>query len=707
MKNTIPNGIMYCGVLIGMIFLVSCAEAPLQVQSTLPPPSADKVRVYVKAYSSAYEGRGNWSPSDDVYKADQYHRAATYFGDIVRCEIINSKEEFTALGNRNPSRYQMERNDWALAKKIGRALNADYVVVTARWTNSIARSVNILVVLINVKTGKKYEAEQNKDINNTVVASTQLLKSAYTAVFKSARPDVLAAVQSKSLVGPEQKKTEHLAAIEEKAPKSTKPDTVVSQELKAGSEQKQTELPMAVNDKESTIVKPAATKNITVPVIHIALPDIQAGIKPITVSRIVVAGSVTSEQGVAEVYVNGINAGLDKDGNFSAEIFLKVGENEVIVAAVDTRGNMGTKNFKVDRQVRLAIPKEAAPPVIRIMSPAIQGGVNKIATSKLIVEGKATADRGVAEVYVNGKDANLDREGNFSAEILLKVGENEITVVAMDTLGNRGSQTFKMERQPQTIAKQRDESMLPSTQKPGKYYALIIGNNNYMHITKLETAQKDASDVEKILKSKYGFETKLLMNATRKDILDAINYFRKNLNENDNFLIYYAGHGEYDKRADKAYWLPVDAQTDSDTNWIIADDLTVNMKRISSRHVLVVADSCYSGAITRSVFINLKASGSREEYLKKMNEKPSRSLLASGGNEPVFDSGGSGHSVFADAFIKALDEVDKKAFTAEELFYGYIKERVAGKSEQVPEYNTIRNSGHDGGDFIFIKTGVN
>jgi len=258
MKNTTPNGVMYFGVLMGMIFLVSCAEAPLQVKSTLPPPSADKVRVYVKAYSSAYEGRGNWSPPDDVYKADQYHHAATYFGDIVRCEIINSKDEFTALGNRNPSRYQMERNDWALAKEIGRALNADYVVVTARWTNSISRSVNMLVVLINVKTGKKYEAERNKDINNTVVASTQLLKFAYTAVFKSARPDVLAAVQSKSLVGPEQKKTEQLAAVEEKASKPAKPDTVVSQELKAGSEQRQTGLPMVVNDKASTIVKPAA-----------------------------------------------------------------------------------------------------------------------------------------------------------------------------------------------------------------------------------------------------------------------------------------------------------------------------------------------------------------------------------------------------------------------------------------------------------------
>jgi len=76
-------------------------------------------------------------------------------------------------------------------------------------------------------------------------------------------------------------------------------------------------------------------------------------------------------------------------------------------------------------------------------------------------------------------------------------------------------------------------------------------------------------------------------------------------------------------------------------------------------------------------------------------------LMASGGNEPVSDGGPSGHSVFADAFLKCLGEMDRRTFTAEELFYEYIKERVAGKSDQVPEYNTIKNSGHEGGDFIF------
>ena len=43
------------------------------------------------------------------------------------------------------------------------------------------------------------------------------------------------------------------------------------------------------------------------------------------------------------------------------------------------------------------------------------------------------------------------------------------------------------------------------------------------------------------------------------------------------------------------------------------------------------------------------------------------------------------------------------AFTAQELFYEHIKEQVAGNAEQVPEYSTIKNSGHNGGDFVFIR----
>ena len=47
--------------------------------------------------------------------------------------------------------------------------------------------------------------------------------------------------------------------------------------------------------------------------------------------------------------------------------------------------------------------------------------------------------------------------------------------------------------------------------------------------------------------------------------------------------------------------------------------------------------------------------------------------------------------------------MDQVAFTAEELFYRFVKQSVAGNAEQTPEYSIIRNSGHDGGDFVFVK----
>ena len=78
-------------------------------------------------------------------------------------------------------------------------------------------------------------------------------------------------------------------------------------------------------------------------------------------------------------------------------------------------------------------------------------------------------------------------------------------------------------------------------------------------------------------------------------------------------------------------------------------------------------------------------------------------MLASGGNEPVSDIGGQGHSVFAKAFLFGLKSMEKKEFTAEELYFSHLKEMVAGNSEQTPEYNIIRNSGHEGGDFVFFK----
>jgi uncharacterized caspase-like protein len=240
----------------------------------------------------------------------------------------------------------------------------------------------------------------------------------------------------------------------------------------------------------------------------------------------------------------------------------------------------------------------------------------------------------------------------------------------------------------------------------GRYFALVIGNNRYPHLPstqQLKTAINDAQEVAKLLRADYGFEIKLLPDAKRVEIINAMNEYRRSLKPDDNLLIYYAGHGHFDKETDKAYWIPTDGERSSNANWIIADDVTANIRAIPSRHILIVSDSCYSGTLARATDFRLSTPAERERYLEKMRGGKSRLLMASGGNEPVADGGGGNHSVFARAWLDGLRGMEERVFTAEELFYRFIKEQVAGKSNQAPEYRYIQASGHDSGDFVFAR----
>jgi len=240
----------------------------------------------------------------------------------------------------------------------------------------------------------------------------------------------------------------------------------------------------------------------------------------------------------------------------------------------------------------------------------------------------------------------------------------------------------------------------------GHYYALVIGNDDYVSLPKLKTAAADAREVERVLRETYGFQTKLLLNATRAQIISELYAYRRVLTADANLVIYYAGHGYNDKDADKAYWLPVDATGDDNSNWIIADEITTGIRVIPARHVLVIADSCYSGTLTRGLSLSSPPPAERGQFLQKMSAGHSRTLMASGGNEPVADNGGGGHSIFAAALLNGLQRMEKTQFTAGELFSNYVIESVAGRAEQTPVYDPLRNSGHESGDFVFVRVKI-
>jgi hypothetical protein len=240
-----------------------------------------------------------------------------------------------------------------------------------------------------------------------------------------------------------------------------------------------------------------------------------------------------------------------------------------------------------------------------------------------------------------------------------------------------------------------------TTSSNGSYYALVIGINAYQHQDRLQTAVGDARAVDALLRERYGFKTKLLLDAqaTRANIINAFGEYRRALKENDNLLVFYAGHGTRD--GDKAYWLPVDSDPDLPANWIIADEITTGMRVIPARHVLVISDSCYSGGISRDIRANTRPTD-HDAAIAKMLSSKSRVLIASGRDEPVADGGGSGHSVFAGALLNGLTRMNDGAFTALSLFDGYIRDRVIGNSLQIPVYQPIQLSGDDGGDFVFF-----
>lgn len=241
----------------------------------------------------------------------------------------------------------------------------------------------------------------------------------------------------------------------------------------------------------------------------------------------------------------------------------------------------------------------------------------------------------------------------------------------------------------------------------GNYYALVFGSNDYARLPKLDTAVSDAKAIAALLKKKYGFDTTTVLNANRYAIISTLSRFRERLTVNDNLLIYYAGHGELDKINQRGHWLPIDAELNNTANWISNIDVTDILNAMSARHILVVADSCYSGALTRASRADLRAgmsSEARVNWVRTLAKKRSRTALTSGGLAPVMDTGTGDHSVFAKALLEVLEE--NNDFMEGARLYQEVATRVAFAAtrfevEQVPDYAPIKYAGHDTGDFIF------
>lgn len=244
-------------------------------------------------------------------------------------------------------------------------------------------------------------------------------------------------------------------------------------------------------------------------------------------------------------------------------------------------------------------------------------------------------------------------------------------------------------------------SVPPASLDIGDFHALVIGNNDYPNLPSLRTGITDAQAVGTLLRDEYGFNVTTLVNAKRYDIIKELSRLRASLTNRDNVMIYYAGHGHLDEATGRGYWLPVDSEQDNPANWISTTDVTDTLKGMQAQHALVVADSCYSGTLNRAATGISVAPTTRHAVLERLASKRSRTVITSGGLEPVVDSGGNGHSAFAGAFLSVLRN-NHGAIEGGRLFE-QLRSKVVLAADQTPEHANIRKAGHEGGDFIFVR----
>lgn len=260
---------------------------------------------------------------------------------------------------------------------------------------------------------------------------------------------------------------------------------------------------------------------------------------------------------------------------------------------------------------------------------------------------------------------------------------------------------------PAPPARMDDDRTVLADIKLGDFYALVIGNNDYKSIPKLVSAIVDAKAVETLLAKEYGFRVTSLINANRNQMLSELSGYRARLSERDSLLIYYAGHGVRDDDIQRGYWLPIDAEAKNPANWLSTTDIIDQVNGMKALHVLVIADSCFSATLLRSGIFrsdrgaNEQSNSDRHALIRRLATKRSRTVLTSGGNEPVLDSGGGQNSVFAKAFLNTLRE-NRGIMEGSRLFQ-QLRELVVDNADQTPEYAPVQKAGHEGGDFIFIR----
>jgi len=232
----------------------------------------------------------------------------------------------------------------------------------------------------------------------------------------------------------------------------------------------------------------------------------------------------------------------------------------------------------------------------------------------------------------------------------------------------------------------------------GKNYLLAIAIDNYKHVSKLNNSVRDTDAVVQLLTTRYQFDAPNIVRlynaeANEKEIYRELKRLALTLTNEDNLVIYFAGHGVFDNVTKEGFWLPVNAEQDEEGDYIGNDKIIRYIKAIKARHIFLMADACFSGSLLTET---------RSSLTERLEEKASRWVLTSGRNEVVSDGKSGKNSPFAASVLEILGGKKTESVLVSDIVQ-YVKKQTAKRTstKQVPIGGALFIPQDKGGEFVF------
>ena len=170
--------------------------------------------------------------------------------------------------------------------------------------------------------------------------------------------------------------------------------------------------------------------------------------------------------------------------------------------------------------------------------------------------------------------------------------------------------------------------------------ALVIGNNDYQNITKLEKAVNDANSVAAELR-KVGFDVQALNNAGQKKMNQAINEFVQKVSGGGVGVFFFAGHGL--QINNQNFLVPVDMDNPKDPADVADQAISVpvlqdKLADAKAKYTLLVLDACRNNPLPKKAGRSIGATRGLA-----MTSSPSGQtvLYSAGANQEALDSLGN------------------------------------------------------------------